>query len=229
MFKKLIVACMAVAAFAAFVLPAAASATSPVLKTTNGEISAVGTKITAKNTGSTIFSGSFGEVVCSSADLKGVVTKNSNNGEAVEGTIESASFTGTSGTGTQCSSSLGATTVTTAPTGSSNGTPWCVKALPGVAHELQIRGGSCSSAARAITYRLDFPGGLECSYERTTLTGPVKGTYTTSPEIAMGTISTGANSTFKIESGQSFLCPSEGSLTMTFDLYMEGGEHLVVG
>src|SRR5215212_3425468 len=196
MSKKLITGLLALVALTAFALPATASATSPELKDGSGTLVAVGTTVKATNVGNTVFKGSWGEVVCSSATLHGKVTKNSANGEAIEGTIETASFTGTSGSGTQCSGgSLGAVTVTT---NIGNGVPWCMRALAGAAHELQIRGNSCANAARSITYVLHFSS-FSCAYERTTLSGPVKGTYTTGD--AEGAIATSTNSEFKKENG----------------------------
>ena len=219
--SKLIVACMALVAFAAFVLPATASATT--LTNAKGETVAPGTLLTSSNTGSTIFKGSFGSVECSTAHLTGPLFKND---PTVEGTINSASFTGT-GTGGDCTSTLGAVKVTTS--GAFNGTPWCVRAL---GDELQIRGNSCDKAARSITYVLDFTNvfgsPISCAYERTTATGPVKGTHTTNPLDAAGTVATGANSEFKIETGQSGFCPASGSLEMTFDLEIDGGGTLTI-
>jgi len=55
MTKKLILACMAIAAFAAFVLPATASATNdPQLTDSFGTV-AVGSLIAGTNVGNTIF------------------------------------------------------------------------------------------------------------------------------------------------------------------------------
>jgi hypothetical protein len=230
MSKKLITTCMALVAFAAFALPASALATSPVLTTAAGTPLAEGSGLKATNIGNTLFKGSFGEVTCSTATLEGTLTKNKMNGEAIEGTINTAHFTGT-GEGGDCTSSLGDVKVTTA--GTFNGTPWCMKALPGSAHELQIRGGACNSATRSITYVLHFTnipfiGPRTCAYERTTLTGPVKGTYVTAPEDAKGTVPSGAGSEFKLEANQPAACPANGSLQMEFELKTSTGGTLTI-
>jgi hypothetical protein len=211
MSKKLIAALMAVAALAAFAV-AATSASATTLTQPTGTAVATGTKVKATNTSIAIFNASGLKVECSNDVLTGTITKNTTE---VEGTIETASFKGTEAE-EKCVGSLGATRVTTTGAGF-NGTPWCVTA--GAEDVLTIRGNGCASAARSLTFALDVPG-AECKYERTTLTGPVKGTYTTdvSGSDAIGTIAAGANSEFKGESTNSFICPGTGTLQMTFTL-----------
>lgn len=220
MSKKLITACMALAAFAAFVvMPAAASASPRLCETTvNGECHNVGTgvKIRAHNVGvAKMFLSTGGTVECSNDSLTGTLTKN--NGTEVEGTIETASYKGTESE-ERCVSSLGPTKVTT---NVGNGTPWCVKALPGAAMEAQVRGNSCANAARSITFVFDVAG-LECKYERSTTTGPVKGTYTTdtAPESTDAQIHiprSATGSKFVLHVSNIF-CPASGELEQTFTL-----------
>ncbi|MGN6586940.1 MAG: hypothetical protein ACTHKT_05635, partial [Solirubrobacterales bacterium] len=93
MHKKLMMTCMAIAAFAAFVIAPAASA-SPVL-TENGTAVAVGASIEGKNTGEAIFTTTAGNVNCSSAVLKGTVTKNSGTKITGEIPVGSATYKGT--------------------------------------------------------------------------------------------------------------------------------------
>jgi hypothetical protein len=193
--KKLIMACMAVAAFAAFVVAPAASA-SPVL-TEAGAPLAVGSSIEGKNTGVTKFTGSF-NVECSSAILKGTLTKNS--GTKIEGTIPvgSATFTGT-GTGGDCTSALGSTKVTV-------NSELCLAS--GTTHNFVVTG--CSGAA--VVFTLEITGTGPCKYS----TAAVNGTFTT----GTGTVNVSEQEAKKIEGG--FFCPSSGKLDMDFDLYTTG-------
>lgn len=226
MYKKIITACLAVAALAAFAIPASASAASPALTTAGGALYTGGVK--AVNIGVTKFTAGSTVVECSNDELTGTITTNDGNGtSAIEGNIENASFLGEEGAEKRCKSSLGATKVTT---NVGNGTPWCVRALPGAGDVLQIRGGKCSEKARSITFALDVTVlgvPLECKYERTTTTGPVVGTYATSPSDARGTIEP-AGSEFAAESGNPFGCPGAGNLTMTFELKTSAGETLTI-
>lgn len=228
MYKKAITACLAVAALAAFALPATASAVSPSLTSAvGGPLVPAGTALKATNVGVTKFTAGFDVIECSTDVLEGTLNKNKGNGEAIEGTIESASFTGT-GPKKECTSNLGNTIVTTTV---GEGTPWCVKALPPPGSEpakmeLQIRGNSCALKARAITFVFDI-GTLVCKYERTAATGPVVGTYNTSPEDAQGTIKP-TGSAFAAETGNPFGCPGSGNLEMVFTLKTgAGGETFI--
>jgi hypothetical protein len=72
--KHLLAACMALAALTALSLAPVASA-SPVL-TENGATVAVGSSITAKNTGNIVFTGGGTTLACETADLKGSVYSN---------------------------------------------------------------------------------------------------------------------------------------------------------
>lgn len=174
--SKLIMACMAVAAFAAFVVPAVASA-SPVLTAPTGTAAPVGTGIVGTNTGlgNWVFKGSLGNVECETVSLTGNVTENS--GTSIKGDITSASF---SNAGSDCSSVLGPVKVTT---NVGNGIPWCLSANSKMlADEFQVRGNSCNLASRSITFVLDFTEGPTCYYDRTAV---VSGKFTTHPEDAV--------------------------------------------
>jgi len=74
MHKKLMLACMAIAASAAFVTAPVASA-SPVL-TESGNALAVGASLKGTNTGSVLFTSGI-KVECAHAELSGTVSKNS--------------------------------------------------------------------------------------------------------------------------------------------------------
>ena len=101
--------------------------------------------------------------------------------------------------------------------GTISGTPYCIKLL--AKDEFQLRGNNCASPARTLTFTLDITtilGTVSCAYERTTVTGPVKGTFTTHPEDAIGHVAFGTNSEFKGESTNSGTCPPTGQLEMSF-------------
>jgi len=202
--------CAAFAALAVFsVIPAAASA-SPQLTAPTGTTAATGTKIQGTNIGPIRFIASGLTVECSFGRLTGALTKN--NGPEIEWTIESAVFQGIVAN-EQCTSTLGSTGVTTSV---GNGTPWCFRASNIAADEFQIRGNKCASVTRSITFALDVPG-AECKYERTTATGPIKGTFATHPEDAVISMTT-VGAQFAGESTNSFICPPSGGLEMKFTL-----------
>lgn len=235
MSKKIILACMALGAFVAFaIIPASASAVRLCETTVGGTCHdvATGVAVTAHLDGTTTsqFSGGGVTVTCSSVHMTGTVVKN--NGTEVEGNLTGASFTGTSGTGTECSSGLGPVNVTTTFTPEGEGVPYCVKALPGAAMEATVRGGLCANKARGLTFVLDVTtifGTVQCKYERSTATGPVKGEYTTdtSSQDAVVHVVFGANSEFTGESGNSGTCPPNGQLKMSLTLQTESnGETL---
>jgi hypothetical protein len=216
--NKLIAACMALAAFAAFaVMPAGALATNSPQLMEGATPVPTGTKITGTNEGTLLMrsgpeAGSSILTSCETARMTGTLTKN--DGANIEGTIETAAFEGYDAEHHvgECEGTFGKITVTT---NVGNGVPWCLRSTSTMAtHEFQLRGNSCASAARGITFVLDSTTVGECKYERTTLTGPVKGTYTTGGEASKLTV---VGQEFKRESG-SFLCPEKGYLFMTFTL-----------
>jgi hypothetical protein len=203
--SKLIAACMALVAFAAFGLPATASA-SPVL-TETGKPIAVGTEITGLNEENTLFTGGF-SVTCSYAHLVGTVTENS--GSSIKGTIPvgNAIFKGT-GTSEDCTSALGSVK----PTVQSE---LCL-ATTKTADQIEVNG--CEG--KVVTFSLAITGSVTCKYE----TAKVLGTFTTSP----------AEATVKIfeqpatgEATNSFICPTTGKLDMSFTLYTTDGEQLTI-
>jgi hypothetical protein len=202
MHKKLIMACMAIAAFAAFVVAPAASA-SPVL-TSEGKVVPVGTSITGKNTGAITFTGGF-NVACSSADLSGTVTKNSENQIKGEIPVGGASFTGT-GTGGDCTSALGNVKVTV-------NTKLCMETKGTTVDTETITG--CGAS---VVFTLEITGTGPCKYSTASITD----TYTTNITPASTTVS--EQEAKKSEGG--FFCPSSGKLDMVFDRYTTGGSGL---
>lgn len=197
MYKKLITACMAIAAFAAFAVAPAASA-SPVL-TETGVAVPVGALITGTSTGSPTFTGAF-NVVCSKATLTGKVTKNS--GTKIEGTIlaKDALYTGT-GTGGDCTSAFGSTKVTV-------NSELCLISGAAPADTFTVTG--CGAN---VVFTLEVTGTGPCKYS----TAVVNGTYTTNVSPApLKVVKQVAN---KIEGG--FFCPASGELDQEFDLYTD--------
>ncbi len=213
--KKLITACIALFALTAFILPAGASA-SPVVTHPTGTKLVTGVKFTATNVGAMVFTSTAGAVLmeCTKASMTGTLTKN--NGTEVEGTIETASITGTEAS-TACTKLGGAKDTTNV----GNGTPWCLSAKNTYAtDEFQIRGGGCSEAARSITFVLDSGTAGVCKYSRST---PVKGTFTTDTTGDAILTTTGAGETgvtdtlFTREEG-GVLCPSDTTLDLSLTL-----------
>jgi hypothetical protein len=205
MYKKLITACMALAAFVAFaVVPSLASA-SPELTEPTGTTLAAGSLIEGTNIKPTLFTSAFTKVECTTSTVTGKVIKNT--GSEIEGEVSFAKFSGT-GSGGDCTSSVGDVLVTHNP--ATNGLPWCIKNTK-TADQFEIRGGACSAAARPIRFTLDFTSGLTCTYQRST---GALGTFTTHPEDAI--LSVEEQSWPLFEGG--FPCPSEGKLDMTFTL-----------
>jgi len=228
MSKKLTLACMALVAFAAFALPATASASPRLCETIEntcvGHTLATGVKIHAHNVGNTLMTnGGATLVTCTAATMTGTLTRN--DATAVEGTIEKATFTGT-GAGGKCTSALaGDTTVTTKPSEGEaawNGLPWCVKAS-GAADTFTVRGGACSEASRAITFVLHTSNIGTCRYTRSTAVEGTLTTHTSSSEDAVLTVSgTGeegiTKTKFTKEAGSGVLCPETGTLDMSFTM-----------
>jgi hypothetical protein len=207
MHKKLMMACVAIAAFAAFVIAPAASA-SPVL-TENGVAVPVHPNaaktcaeeatgcITGKNTGETKFTGSI-NVNCSNADLSGPLTKN--NGTEIVGEIPvgGASFTGTA-TGGDCTS----TGLFTAPAAVAVTSKLCL-ATVNKSDNVTVTG--CGSS---VKFTLTLTGLGPCEYATPT----VLGTYTT------GEATVNINEQVATLQNTGSFCPTSGKLDMDFDLY----------
>jgi len=212
MAKKILVFVAAIMALG--VVPAVASATnSPeLIEPTAGGVHhrlSNGALIEATNVGATVMKNAAGEtlVSCEKATMTGKVTVN--DGSNIEGDISAASFENTSSV--DCSGILGATRVTTNP--ATNGLPWCIRSTSSMlTDEFQVRGNSCDKAARAIRFVLDVTAfGITCTYQRASA---IPGTLTTSTSTSTLSIS-GVQFTL-LEGG--FGCPSEGLLSMKFEL-----------
>jgi len=224
MFKKLTLACLAVAALAAFIVPASASArtvTHPTGKvmtthpagttcTTNPEGC-----ILATNVGETELQTTTGTTIlrCTTAKMTADLTTNTDNSVAAD--ITSAEFTGTGASG----ACTGIFTETVDP----EGLPWCLRSDNTMGEdEFQVTGGLCSEAAKKVSFKLT--GTANCKYESTTTT-VAKGTFTTDTPSTQDAVlhvpRTGHTPTedagfTKVEGG--IACPSSGALKMSFTL-----------
>jgi hypothetical protein len=196
MHKKLIMVCMAIAAFAAFVVAPAASA-SPVL-TDVGKAFATGASIEGKNTGIIKFTGGF-DVECATGILRGTVT--SNTGTKIKGTIPvgGVDLTGTA-SGFDCTSFFGATKVSVT-------SEICFETVTG--NDTIVFTGCASN----VVFDLEVTGLGNCKYETTSITG----TYVTNS----GATSNISEQPFKFKEGV-WPCPTEGKLDFDFDLYTTG-------
>ncbi|MGN6558122.1 MAG: hypothetical protein ACTHLH_08955 [Solirubrobacterales bacterium] len=196
MHKKFMLACMVIAAFAAFVMAPVASAATITSET---KVVPVGTSITGINTGVTKFTGPF-NVECDHDHLTGVVTKNTDAEFEGEIPIGNAQFNGTAA-GTDCTSALGATKVTV-------NSKLCLKQVAGTD---TVNTTGCGGN---VTFTLEITGTGPCKYS----TASVSGTFTTNSTPATATISEQAA---KKEEGGIF-CPGEGKLDLVFDLHTTG-------
>jgi hypothetical protein len=197
MHKKLIMACMAIAAF---VIAPAASA-SPVL-TDNGVTVPVGTSVEAHSTGIVKFTG-FG-VECTTGNLKGTVTANTGTTITVEVPEGGAVFSGT-GEGGDCTSPLGSVKLKL-------NSKLCFDTIAKT-DNLTFTG--CGSNPITFTVTITGSGGVPCSYKAATVTG----TFLTNSGATINVSEQGATGEGE---GNSFICPASGKLDMDFDLYTTG-------
>jgi hypothetical protein len=197
MSKQLTIACMAIAAFAAFVIAPAASG---AVLTENGTALATGSSIRAKNTGNTLFTGAF-NVTCSFAELDGTVTTNSGGAIAAKVPPGSTQFNGT-GKESDCTSALGNVSVTV-------NSELCLSVAKG--SDTVVTSGCGGS----IEFTLTVTGTGPCKYSTASVSGPL--VTNTTP----GSASISEQEAKKKEGG--IFCPSSGKLDMTFDLYTTDG------
>jgi hypothetical protein len=221
MSKKLITACMALFALAAFILPAAASA-SPVITHPTGSRLDPGTGsctsvsgticITATNVGEFKFrdtSNTNTLMSCPTASMTAYLTENS--GTSFKANIHTTSFSGT-GAGGRCTDSFGAAFFLDTNIG--NGTPWCLQS--GSEDRFTMRGNECSKESRSITFVLTDSVVGSCKYNRT---AAVSGTFTThsTGDAILTVAASTTGSAFAKEEG-SVLCPASELLEMKFTL-----------
>jgi hypothetical protein len=194
MHNKLMLACMAVAALAAFVITPAASATTAT--DPDGTPLAVGASVTNGNSGKVKFTGGFG-VECEVGHLTGTLTQNNTTG--AKGEIPAVTLSNAGGA--PCSSALGATTVKVT-------SKLCWETVSGT-DNLKVTG--CGAN---VVFDLTAAG-ITCKYE----TASLSGTFTTNTAPASMTISEQPAS----EVGGLFFCPDTGKWDMTFQWTTTGG------
>jgi hypothetical protein len=227
--KKLITACLALVALAAFALPATASAVNAptATDTTPGAPSkehvAVGAKIVGTNVGNTLFQMTNGTtlVTCTTAKLTGTVLKNS--GGTVEGTIETATFAGTGAVfhngDNECTGSFGSAAITVS-------TPMCVRSDGTMADdEFRVFGDDCTGANSKVTFNIVSTTAGECKY---LTTGPVTGKFTTDPAEAVLTVDNTQSGSGATKESGGFLCPTSGMLKMSFVTETEDGTAITI-
>lgn len=217
MSKKIIMSCMAVAAFAAFVLPATASAENKGTLADAGGTVAVGAKIWGTNIGNTLFTDTPGNtlVTCTTAHLTGEVKSNTDG--KIEGTITTFDFSGTGAVHAdnglnECTGSFGNAYITVEG-------KLCIRSTATNAtdeFEVGTDKGLCSEGVGKVEFIIGSTTAGECTYEST---NPVTGTYTTSnaSQSELTVRNTQAGSGAKLVKG-GFLCPSSGMLNMKFGL-----------
>jgi hypothetical protein len=235
MFTKLIGACAALAALAAFAIAPALSAAQTVVDTEGGveKTVEVGKKIVAYSEGTSVIESPGGlKFECNENLITGTITRNE-KGKGIQWTIEDVWFQGNLTTeNTHCQSNSGPTTVTFNTT---NGplepkTHWCFETIQGT-DKFKIEPHNCGGKGGAFTFGYDF-GGLNCGFTRTV---NIEGTFKTGSDV--GGVVTPATLTIGAEGetvisfttdnipGHSILCPA--SLTtrnLTFKIYTDLGE-----
>jgi len=209
--KKLFAACLVIAAFAG--VPSFASA-NPILTEPTGTSLAAGTKITATNVGSVIWSNSVDPWNCATASLTWTLTSNA-TATGVKGEISSAKFGGTGATQSgapepECTEGnffLPNTSLTP-----EINMPWCLEA-PAATDTFTIVGGPCG-APRAIKINFDATGIGTCEYSRS---AAVNGTIVTDGAGANENTLAITNQAWT-KTGGPGLCPGTVELTMRFSL-----------
>jgi hypothetical protein len=187
--KKIIMACMAIAAFAVFVMASAASAAT---LTENGTAVPVGASITGKSsTQVKITAGEF-TFVCTNTHVVGTVTANSSGTIAGEIPIGGLSLPGTA-SGGDCTSNLG-------PVKPTMTTKMCLHIAKGTDT------GTMTGCGGPIKFALDVTNlGIQCKY----LAESITGTIVTVPSDAEVT---GSEQRVVQEEPRSFLCPAEAKI-----------------
>jgi hypothetical protein len=224
MFKKLIMSCTALAAFAAFVLPASAVAANDPQLTEGATLVPHGTKIIGTSIGNVDFMDTTAagtpQVSCSRAVLTGTLTDNTSG--TVEGSITKADFNGTEpknspDTGlAECTANIGAAGITV-------GLPLTIKSTPTMANdEFQVAG---TGAGGTVIFTIASTIAGNCKYQSTAI---IKGDYTTSATTVLTVRNNQAGSGSKLIEG-GFFCPTSGQLRMSFYLETENSPNAELG
>jgi hypothetical protein len=207
MHKKIMMACMAIAAFAAFVVVPGASAASLMEGAT---VVPVGASVTGKST-DTKFTAGGNTVTCNNADMTGTVTANSGGTVAGEILAANTSFTGTGSGGDCTSEGLG-------PVKPSVNSKLCLHVAKGV--DVGTVTG-CAGAPVTFTLVITNLFNLTCRYE----TASVEGKITTAAEGKDAEVNLSEQFAAG-EASNSGFCPSSGKLDMEFKLTTTNGTTL---
>jgi hypothetical protein len=222
MTKKLIMACMAMAALAAFALPASASATNEPDLTEGAVRVGVGNLVVGTSNSVEFQDTTTNALVsCTKGTLTGEVLVNA--GGSLEIEILHSTFEGT-GPKHADNSLPECTGVGNAAITVTN-MNLCLRSTKGqVTDEFIVGANGCKNMALPRFVILSTPAG-ECEYETTKL---VSGTFTTGGTVSTLTVSnTQAGSGAKRVRG-GFLCPSSGMLKMSFELEKENSVKLQI-
>jgi len=206
MHKKLITACLAIAAFAAFVVAPSASA---VNLTSNGVTVGVGASITGTS-GLARFVAGGSTVTCDHNHMVGTILVDK------EGTIEATikadtpTFHGTDKETDCTSNGLG-------PVRPTVNSELCLH----IANKTDF-GTVTGCEGKVVTFTLNVTNlGLACRYEKASIgTEITTGSNPAAVRIRPGELAKG-------EASNSFLCPPEGELEMEFSLFTTDGTPLV--
>lgn len=200
MHKKLMMAYMAIAAFAALVVAPAASATN---LTENGVTISSGASVKATNVGNTLFSAGELTTTCTAATFSGTIVKDSGGQIIAEVQAGNPSFTGT-GTSGDCTSPLGNVKLTV-------NSKLCLEFA-------SVDSGQFNGCSGFLTITLNVTNIVTCTYDRLELTG-----FITTGATGDAAFSPGGG--LSRDSG-GFFCPNSGTLTMTVDLTTTNGTTL---
>jgi hypothetical protein len=202
MHKKLTIACMAIAAFAAFVIPPAASG---AVLTESGVAVAVGSSIKGENVGSVTFTGAF-NLGCSKEVLTGATVVNSGGTTSITVPSGGVHLSGT-GAGGDCTSALGDAAVTVS-------SEYCTHISKGTDAET-VNG--CTGNL-VVTFAVTPLG--SCKYS----TASISGSVVTNTTPVTGNFS--EQELKKSEGG--IFCPSSGKLDMSIRSSTTDGTGLTI-
>jgi len=206
MHKKLITACLAIAAFAAFVVAPSASA---VNLTSNGVTVPAGTWVTGTSNLARFIAGS-NTLTCDHNHISGTVTVDANGTIAATIAAGTPTFHGTD-VSTDCTSNgLG-------PVHPTVNSELCLH----IANKTDF-GTITGCEGKVVTFTLNFTNlGIACKYEKASIGTEI----TTSANPAAVRIRPGELA--KGEASNSIFCPPEGELEMEFSLFTTDGTPLV--
>jgi hypothetical protein len=211
MFKKLIMSCMAAAAFAAFVLPATAAAVNdPQLTEGINSLPDGTTKLLFTNTGTIDLMDTTGagtpQISCTKASLTGTLTNNTAG--TVEVSLTKAELSGTPSSNhpdtglPECTASIGNAGITL-------GLPLTLKSTPTMANdEFQVSG---TGAGGTVVFSILSTVAGTCKYQSTST---IKGDYTTAATTVLTVRNTQAGSGMKLVEG-GFFCPTSAQLRLS--------------